>query len=106
MARLQPSTMLAYSAMKKTPKPMPAYSVNAPATSSLSASAMSKGARLVSASMQMKKMTNVTGMSGLTQTLKTFQCQNQPACWRTISLRSMVPVTISRVMATSSMGIS
>jgi len=28
--------------------------------------------------MQMKKMTNVTGISGLTQTLKRFQCQNPP----------------------------
>ena len=62
VAMEQPTTILAYSPIKKRPQLNQAYSVNAPATSSLSASAMSNGARFVSASMQMKKMRNVTGM--------------------------------------------
>ena len=39
-----------YSAKKKKPKRMPEYSVNGPATISLSASTMSNGVRLISAS--------------------------------------------------------
>ena len=67
---------------------------------------MSKGARLVSANMQMKKIRKVTGISGLSQTRNRFQCQNPPACCWTISLRFIVPVTMIIVITTSSMGIS
>ena len=67
---------------------------------------MSKGARLVSASMQVKKIRKVTGIRGLIQTLKRFQFQKPPACCSTISFRFMVPVTMIMVMTTSSMGIS
>ena len=45
-----------YSAKKKNPKRMPEYSVNGPATISLSASTRSKGARLISAVDAMKKI--------------------------------------------------
>ena len=46
--------MLAYSARKKTAKAMPEYSTWKPATISDSPSATSKGARLVSATPEMK----------------------------------------------------
>ena len=42
-----------YSAKKKNPKRIPEYSVKGPATSSLSASTMSNGVRLISASEAM-----------------------------------------------------
>ncbi len=53
-----------YSAMKNIAKKNPLYSVWKPATSSLSASGMSKGARLHSARPAVKKMRNAMGMSG------------------------------------------
>ena len=55
---------------------------------------------------QMKKMMNETGMSGLAERRSTFQCQNPPDCVATVSLRLRVPVTITRLTTTSSMGIS
>src|SRR5258708_33584007 len=60
--------MFAYSARKKTAKVIPEYSTWKPATISLSPSATSKGARLVSASPAMKWTANI-GRSG---------SQNQP----------------------------
>ena len=53
-----------YSAMKNIAKKKPLYSVWKPATSSLSASGMSKGARLHSASPAVKKIRKAMGMSG------------------------------------------
>ena len=53
-----------YSAMKNMAKKNPLYSVWNPATSSLSASGMSKGVRLHSARPAVKKMTKATGMIG------------------------------------------
>ena len=50
------ANMLAYSAMKKNDQRKPLYSVWKPATSSLSASARSKGARLHEAVAQVKKV--------------------------------------------------
>ena len=50
--------------MKNIAKKKPLYSVWKPATSSLSASGMSKGARLVSARPATKKTTKATGMIG------------------------------------------
>src|SRR4030088_1758516 len=55
--------MLAYSPRKNRPKLMELYSTKKPATISDSPSARSNGARLVSASAEMKKMTNI-GNSG------------------------------------------
>ncbi len=51
--------MLMYSAMKKSANLMPPYSVWNPATSSFSVSGRSKGLRLVSAKMQIKKNGNM-----------------------------------------------
>src|SRR3954469_17245656 len=51
--------MLAYSPRKNSAKDMLLYSTKKPATSSLSPSGRSKGARLVSARALMKKMTNI-----------------------------------------------
>src|SRR6266567_6408214 len=56
----QTVTMFAYSAMKNIAYFMDEYSVQKPDTSSVSASGRSKGVRLISASEQMKKMTNAT----------------------------------------------
>ena len=53
-----------YSARKNSAKKKPLYSVWKPATSSLSASGMSKGVRLVSASAATKKQTKAIGISG------------------------------------------
>src|SRR4029077_20529836 len=53
--------MFAYSARKNSAKRMPLYSVWKPPVSSCSASGMSNGARLVSASPPMKKMTTASG---------------------------------------------
>src|ERR1700710_1385906 len=55
--------MLAYSPRKNRPKLMELYSTKKPATISDSPSARSNGARLVSASAEMKKMMNI-GNSG------------------------------------------
>src|SRR6476660_7406471 len=58
----------AYSPRKKSRKAVDEYSTGKPATSSDSASTRSKGGRLVSASAETKKMTNI-GSSG-------SQCQS------------------------------
>ncbi len=58
--------MFAYSPRKNSAKDMLLYSTKKPATSSLSPSGRSKGARLVSASALMKKMMNI-GNSGMTE---------------------------------------
>ena len=60
--------MLAYSARKNSANRMPLYSVWKPPVSSCSASGMSNGARLVSASPPMKKMTNATGCTNANHT--------------------------------------
>ena len=69
---------------------------------------MSKGARLVSATEQMKKMMNDTHMvrKWPFSRRKMFHCQ-KPPCWsRAISRRFMDPEIITTVIAVSSMGIS
>ena len=66
-----------YSAMKNIAKKKPLYSVWNPATSSLSASGMSKGVRLHSARPAVKKMTNAMGISG--KYLNISQCPRPPA---------------------------
>ncbi len=70
--------MLEYSAKKNIANVIPAYSTLYPATISASASGKSKGARLVSASTDIKKMT-LTGKSGATN--------HTLDCWLTISIR-------------------
>jgi hypothetical protein len=70
--------ILEYSARKNMAKVIPAYSTLYPATISASASGRSKGARLVSASTDIKNIT-LTGSSGITN--------HTLACWLTISTR-------------------
>src|SRR5262249_53752607 len=81
------ANMLPYSARKKIDQRKPLYSVWNPATSSLSASARSNGARLQLAVAQMKKMTNVNG------SWNRFQFQNHPTCCWPMMLRFSVPAT-------------
>src|SRR5262245_17263032 len=66
--------MFAYSARKNSAKPMPEYSTWKPATISDSPSATSKGARLVSATPEMKYTRN-SGSSG-----SQYQSKNPPCC--------------------------
>ena len=69
---------------------MPLYSVWNPATSSLSASARSNGARLQLAVAVMKKTKNATNVNG---SWNTYQFQNPPACCRPNAVRLSVPLT-------------
>src|SRR5690242_4510207 len=89
-ARPLTANMLPYSARKKIDQRKPLYSVWKPATSSLSASARSKGARLQLAVAVMKKMKKATKVNG---SWKRFQCQNQPVCSTPIVFRFSVPAT-------------
>src|SRR5215213_205761 len=66
-----------YSAMKKKLHRRPEYSVWKPATSSLSASARSNGARFTLAIEQVKKTQNSRNVKG---SWKTSQLVNSPAC--------------------------
>ena len=84
------ANMLAYSARKKTLQRNPLYSVWKPATSSLSASARSNGARLQLAVAVMKKMTNAIRQNG---SWKAVQFQNHPPCCSPIWFRLSVPIT-------------
>src|SRR4051812_23150729 len=72
-----------YSPRKKAANLAELNSVWKPATSSLSPSARSKGARLVSANMQIRKSRKLNGA------LKMPHCQKYDCCW-TIVLRSSV----------------
>src|SRR5262249_10156245 len=69
--------MLPHSARKKYDQRMPLYAVWSPATSSLSASARSNGARLQLAVAVMKNTKNATNVNG---SWNTFQLQNHPTC--------------------------
>jgi len=71
--------MLLYSAKKNKAKVIDEYSTLNPATSSASASGKSNGARFVSASSEIKKITHI-GNSGTQNQILIF-------CWRTISIR-------------------
>lgn len=61
---------------------------------------------MVSASIQIKKITQATGMRGLAPRRKAFQCQKPPDCSATVVPRLSVPVTMTRLTTTNSMGIS
>src|SRR5436190_19092478 len=86
--------MLAYSPRKNRPKVIAEYSVWKPATSSASDIGRSNGVRLVSASAETKKITNI-GSSGSQN-----QFQNQPACAITTWLRLSEPTQSSTVIST------
>src|SRR5215813_959015 len=93
-------TMLPYSAMKKISQRKPLYSVWKPATSSLSASARSNGARLQLAVPQVKNVQKAQKVNG---SWKMYQFQNQLRAshqWSTGVtwtkwLRFMVPATMT-----------
>src|ERR1700730_15468848 len=88
-----------YSPKKNSKKGVDEYSTAKPATSSDSASTKSKGARLVSASAEIKKMMNI-GNSGNQNQLKT---PNRPSCALTMSVRLSDPTHNSTVMMTKPM---
>src|SRR6202008_2862037 len=92
-----------YSAMKKKLQRRPEDSVWKPATSSLSASARSKGARFTLAVAQVKYTKNVMNVNG---SWKMYQLVNQPACSWPIVFRFIDPAmrtgtTTHRPMGTS-----
>src|ERR1017187_4330428 len=96
------SIMLAYSARKNSANAMPEYSTWKPATISDSPSAMSNGARLVSATPEIRYTRNI-GNSG-----NTYQfSMPRPPCWpRTMSPRFMLCETISTHTSAKPMAIS
>src|SRR5215510_229079 len=87
------STMFMYSPTMKRRYGVEEYSTMKPATSSDSASGRSKGGRLVSASAEMKKSTNI-GKSGL----NTNQPRMSGPCARTISEMLSEPANNRMVM--------
>src|SRR5579871_4309465 len=97
------ANMLAYSAMKKNDQRNPLYSVWKPATSSLSASARSKGARLQLAVAQVKYVQKAQKVNG---SWKTYQFQKAPVCCMAMVLRFMVPATMTGTMTQIAIGTS
>src|SRR5215469_7826949 len=92
--------MFMYSARKKSANAMPEYSTWKPATISDSPSATSKGARLVSATPEMKYTTN----SGNNHVQ--FQDPKPPACISMILPRFMVRVAINTPTSAKPIAIS
>src|SRR6186713_2493601 len=95
------SSMLAYSARKNSANAMPEYSTWKPATISDSPSATSKGARLVSATPEMKYTTN----SGNSQ--NQFQVKKPPPdCCSMMAPRLRLPDAISTPTSAKPIAIS
>src|SRR5207248_8977979 len=88
MAMPLTATIAPYSPMKKNIQRMPLYSVWKPATSSLSASARSNGARLHCDVAQQAYSQNATKVNG---SWNMYQFQNIPPCCLVVSLRFIVP---------------
>src|SRR4051794_1591346 len=102
------ANIAAYSAMKKNDQRRPLYSVWKPATSSLSASARSKGARLHWAVAQVKYVQKATKQNG---SWNRFQFQKTGPVtgsdWpRAILLRSMLPATMTGTSTQMAIGTS
>src|SRR5690606_22680395 len=91
--------MAMYSPRKNSRNWVEEYSTAKPATSSDSASTRSNGGRLVSASAEMKKITNI-GSSGSQYQLSAPSCVS---CARTISVRFSDPATNNTVTMTKPM---
>ena len=102
-ARPLTANMLPYSARKKIDQRNPLYSVRKPATSSLSASARSNGARLQLAVAVTKNTKNARNVNG---SWNRFQPQNHPACWVPMVVRFSVPVTHTGTTTHSARGTS
>ena len=91
----QSRMMFTYSPRKYSRNGVEEYSTMKPATSSDSASSMSKGARWVSASADTKKITNIGNR---------MVKANQPCSWaRTMAERFSEPANSSTVMMTKPM---
>src|SRR5262245_41233667 len=97
------ANMDAYSAMKKNDQRRPLYSVWKPATSSLSASARSNGARLHCAVAQVKYVQKASKVNG---SWKTFQFQKAPPCFRATVFRSMLPARMTGTSTQMAIGTS
>src|SRR3979409_211393 len=92
--------MLAYSPRKKRAKGMPEYSTWNPATISDSPSATSNGARLVSATPEMKYTRNMGNSQNQ------FQASSPPSWVRRMVPRFMLPVAMSTPTSAKPMAIS
>src|SRR5690348_18255300 len=101
-ARNDTRIMFAYSARKKIANAEPEYSTWKPATISDSPSATSNGARLVSATPEMKYTRNI-GSSGSQNHSK---IPFGPACASTIEVRFRLPARISTHTSAMPMAIS
>ena len=97
----------AYSSMKKKDQRMPEYSVMNPATSSDSASGRSKGARFVSARIEMKNRRKAGSMKGLTHgQMYQLKMPNPPLCPCDTSMRLKEPATMIGTSRLTPSGIS
>src|SRR5207249_11642034 len=97
------ANMLPYSAMNSDSQRKPLYSVWNPATSSLSASARSKGARLQLAVAQVKYVQNAAKVNG---SWNKYQLQKKPVCCLEMALKFIVPATMTGTTTHMAMGTS
>src|SRR4029453_2261525 len=93
------TTIATYSPRKNSRNGVDEYSIMWPATSSDSASTRSKGGRLVSASAEMKKTTNIGNSGSQYQ----FNIPQLPSCASTIADRLSDPAHSRTVMMTKPM---
>ena len=106
-ASIETSSMFPYSARKKNANRMPLYSVWNPATSSDSASGMSKGVRFVSASPQMKNRTKAIRLSGNSWKISQSPTPRSPPDWAaTMSGRCRLPTWATTTRIRIAVGIS
>src|SRR5438094_10130858 len=97
------ANMLPYSAMKKKDQRRPLYSVWKPATSSLSASARSNGARLQLAVAHVKYVQKAANVKG---SWNKYQFHKKPVCCRQMALKFIVPATITGTTTQMAIGTS
>src|SRR6266581_4035627 len=88
--------MAMYSPRKNSRNGVAEYSTAKPATSSDSASTKSNGGRLVSASAETKKITNIGNSGSQNQ----FNRPQSPSCARTMAVRLSEPASKRTVMMT------
>src|SRR5947208_14245203 len=97
------ANMVPYSAMKRIRQQKPLASVWKPATSSLSASAKSNGARLQLAVAHVKYVQNAANVKG---SWNKYQFQKKPVCCRQMALKFIVPATITGTTTQIAIGTS
>src|SRR5688572_24261682 len=104
VVRAHISTMATYSPRKNSRKGVDEYSIMWPATSSDSASTRSNGGRFVSASAEMKKMTNIGNSDSQCQSRKVLGrptiVPRPSRCDNTMSVRLSDPTQSSTVTIT------